>query len=177
VVALPIILAIAATINATILTGSRICYAMAEDAMFWPRLKKLHPLYNTPYISIAIQALIGCIMVVLGTFNQLLSCVVFIMLLSSIAGGISLFVLRRRNPGTPRPYRTWGYPFVPLLFVGSYIWIAIRICTAKPVTSLLGICIALSGLPFYFWWEARRTKRAFTEGKNMTGVMDKTEAW
>jgi basic amino acid/polyamine antiporter, APA family len=163
-ISLPIILAIASTINATILTGARIYYAMAEDGIIWNRLRELHPTYNTPYISIAIQAVISCMMALLGTFNELLSCVVFVMLLSSIAGGTALFVLRRRTPEARRPYRTWGYPIVPLLFVVSYIWIAVQICAAKPATSLLGVIITLSGLPFYIRWEARHRNQPTFQG-------------
>jgi APA family basic amino acid/polyamine antiporter len=77
------------------------------------------------------------------------------MLLSSVATGFALFVLRWRKPDVPRPYRTWGYPIVPLLFISFYIFIASHIVYERPSTSLMGILIALSGLPFYIIWKKR----------------------
>lgn len=154
-VSIPIVLAIAASINANILTGARVCYAMADDSSFWSSFRRLHPLYNTPYISILSQSGIAVLLVIFGTFNDLLGYVVFVMLLSSVATGVSLFVLRQKDPTLPRPFRTWGYPFVPLLFIGAYAAIAVQIAFSNPSASLLGIGIALTGLPFFFWWKLR----------------------
>jgi APA family basic amino acid/polyamine antiporter len=148
-VSIPIVLAIAAGINATILTGARVSFAMGEDNIFWSRLREVHPIYRTPGWAILAQALLSCLLVLLGTFNQLLGYVVFVMVLSSIASGVALFVLRLKQPQAVRPYRTWGYPVVPLLFVATYLCIAVQIGTANPKTSLLGILITLTGVPFY----------------------------
>jgi len=150
-VSIPIMLAIAAGINATILTGARVSFAMGEDGVFWAPLKELHAVYGTPACAVLCQALLSCLLVWLGTFEQLLGYVVFVMLLSSIASVLALFVLRWRRPDLDRPYRTWGYPLVPLLFGGAYLWIALQIGWANPGTSLFGILIALTGLPLYLW--------------------------
>jgi len=157
-VSVPIILAIAASMNANILTGARVCYAMADDNAFWPGFRNLHPLYNTPYSAIIAQSVLAALLVLFGTFNELLGYVVFVMILTSMATGLSLFVLRRKHPELHRPYRTWGYPFVPMLFIGTYIVIAVQIAVANPATSLLGIGIAFSGLPFFYYWKNRRNK-------------------
>ncbi len=154
-VSIPIILAIAASINANILTGARVCYAMADDDAFWSCFRNLHPLYNTPYVAIIVQSVLAAILALFGTFNELLGYVVFIMILTSVATGLSLFVLRYRHPELPRPYRTWGYPFIPLLFIGAYLIIAVQIAVASPKTSLLGMGIAFSGLPFFHCWKKR----------------------
>ena len=163
IISLSIILAIAASINASILAGARIYYAMAADRIFWRRLHTLHPFYNTPFISILSQMAVACLLVILGTFNQLLSYVVFIMLLTSIATGIAHLILRRREPSLQRPYRTWGYPVVPVLFIGSYIFIAFQILYDKPVTSIAGILIALSGLPLYLR-QNKKLRRGYDNG-------------
>jgi len=152
---LPVIMAIAASINANILTGARVCYAMADDGALWLTFRRLHPLYNTPHIAIMSQSLIASIMIFLGTFNQLLGCVVFVMILSSIAVGLALFVLRIRNAGQRRPYAVWGYPLVPAAFTGAYLVVAVQIFFANPYTALAGIGITLSGLPFFFRWKSR----------------------
>lgn len=157
ILSLSVMLAIAASINATILAGARIYYAMASDHIFWTRLKNLHPFYHTPYLSILTQMILACLFVIVGTFNQLLSYVVFIMILSSVATGIAHLILRKRKPELPRPYRTWGYPVIPVLFVAVYVWIAVQIAFDMPGTSLIGILIALSGLPFY--WKYKKTQR------------------
>jgi APA family basic amino acid/polyamine antiporter len=78
--------------------------------------------------------------------------VVFVMLLSSIATGLAHFILRIRKPELPRPYHTWGYPVVPFLFICFYILIAAQIAYAKPLTSIAGLIITISGLPFFFVW-------------------------
>ncbi len=155
IVSLPIILAIAASINANILTGARVCYAMASDGAFWHPFRKLHPLYNTPHVAILSQSVIASLLVFVGTFNQLLGHVVFVMLLSSIAAGLALFVLRIRNPGLKRPYRVWGYPLVPAVFTGVYILVAGQIFFSEPAAAVAGIGLTVSGLPFYFWWKKR----------------------
>lgn len=152
-ISLSIILAIAASINATILAGARIYYAMAMDNIFWSPLRRLHPVYNTPHFSLLCQTVIACLFIFLGTFEQLLSSVVFVMLMSSVATGLALFVLRWRKPDLPRPYRTWGYPVIPLLFISFYIFIGIQIVSERPLTSVVGIIITLSGIPFYILWE------------------------
>jgi APA family basic amino acid/polyamine antiporter len=126
---------------------------MAEDKLFWSPFKKLHPEYSTPSISIFSQMILACLFVFLGTFDQLLSYVVFIMLLSSIATGLAHLILRFQKPEVPRPYRTWGYPVVPLLFICFYTWIAIHIAYSKPLTSIAGVIITLSGLPFFIWFK------------------------
>ena len=165
ILSLSIILAITASINATILAGARIYYAMAEDKLFWSPFKRLHPEYHTPSISILSQMILASLFVFLGTFDQLLSYVVFIMLLSSIATGLAHLVLRLRKPGLPRPYHTWGYPVVPLLFICFYAWIAIRIAYSKPLTSIAGLIITLSGLPFLIWFKTNIFREENKRGK------------
>jgi APA family basic amino acid/polyamine antiporter len=165
ILSLSIVLAITASINATILAGARIFYAMAEDRLFWSPFKRLHPEYHTPSISILSQMILASLFVFLGTFDQLLSYVVFIMLLSSIATGLAQLVLRLRKPELPRPYHTWGYPVVPLLFICSYAWIAIRIAYSKPLTSIAGLIITLSGLPFFLWFKTNLVREENKRGK------------
>jgi len=152
IITLAIMFAIISSINATVLTGPRIYYAMAKDRVFWSPLKRLHSSYGTPNYSIVSQMCLACLFVIAGTFEQLLSYVVFVMLLSSLATGIAHIVLRWRNPEIARPYRTWGYPATPLLFICFYVFIAGQIALARPTTSIIGMLIMLSGLPFYLIW-------------------------
>ncbi|MCP4603922.1 MAG: amino acid permease [Proteobacteria bacterium] len=153
-ISIAIILAIASCINGTVLTGARICYAMGEDGVFWSRLKTVHPKFHTPHVAVAVQGILSCALVLLGTFGELLACVVFAMMLSSIATGAAHVVLRIRKPDIQRPYRTIGYPLVPIVFVAAYTWFAASIAMAKPTTSLIGLGMALTGIPFYLWWRS-----------------------
>ena len=165
-VSLPIMLAIAAGINATIMTGARVAYAMGENGGIWQQLGRIHTTYRTPAAAILCQATLAMLMVLFGTFGQLLSCVVFVMILTSIASGVALLVLRRRQPGRPRSYRTPCYPLVPLLFVGSYLLVLVQIGRDQPWPSLLGVLMVLAGLPFYFW--SRRCPS--TDGSQASGI-------
>jgi APA family basic amino acid/polyamine antiporter len=159
-----IILAICSSINATIMAGSRIFYAMAEDKIFWSCLKNLHPRFRTPYLAILSQGVLAILMVCMGSFNQLLSYVVFVMLIVCVFTGASHFILRWKKPEHLRPYLTWGYPVVPLLFIIAYFWIGQQIFMEKPSTSLVGLFLAFSGLPFYFFWA--KSNKSIKGGKN-----------
>ena len=152
---LTIALAIGSCINASVMTGARICYAMADDGVFWSQLKAVHPRFQTPHIAILAQGAIAVVMVLLGTFDFLLTAVVFAMLLSSIATGAAHIVLRAKKAHLNRPYRTFGYPVTPLLFIGSYAWIAGSVVWSKPEASVWGIGMALSGIPAYYWWRLK----------------------
>ncbi len=163
-VSIPIVLAIAASINANIMTGARVCYAMASDGHFWSSFAGLHHRYHTPWLAITVQSAVALGLVFLGSFGQLLGYVVFPMILASVATGLALFVLRLRFPHLPRPHRALGYPLVPLIFILAYGLIAIQIGWANPGTLVWGSIITLSGLPFYYWWRSRGERRETAEG-------------
>ncbi len=156
-VSIAILLAIGSCINATVMTGARVCYAMAEDGLLPSRLKAVHPRYSTPYVAIIVQAMLAIGLVALGTFDALLAYVVFAMLLSSLATGIAHIVLRIQRPSIFRPYRTMGYPAVPIVFIAAYGWIAVSIAVNSPGTSLLGLGLAFTGIPFFFFWRWRNS--------------------
>ncbi|MFH0786223.1 MAG: amino acid permease [Pseudomonadota bacterium] len=159
ILSLAVILAISSGINVTIMAGSRIFFAMAEDSIFWSFLKSLHFRFQTPHLAILCQTGLAVLLVWLGNFGQLLSYVVFVMLLASIAAGGSHLILRWRKADLSRPYRTWGYPVVPLIFGSAYLWISGQIFIEKPAISLWGLFLTVSGLPFYFFWANYKKSR------------------
>ncbi|OPY73369.1 MAG: Serine/threonine exchanger SteT [Syntrophorhabdus sp. PtaU1.Bin050] len=150
-VTVAIIFAIAASINATVLAGARLSYAIAKDRLFLSCFEKVHAQHGTPHVALLIQAGLACLYIAVDTFESLLSAVVFVMLLSSIGSGMAHLILRRRKPLFERPYRTMGYPFVPLLFIVAYLYIAVQIFLSSPARSVLGVLITVSGIPFYFY--------------------------
>jgi APA family basic amino acid/polyamine antiporter len=142
-----------------VMTGARVCYAMAEDGVLWKKLGAVHPRFATPYVAITVQGSLACLLVLVGTFSKLLACVVFAMMLSCIATGVAHIKLRIQRRDAERPYRTLGYPLTPLLFVAAYVWFAVLIAVENPVTSAIGIGLALTGLPFYFLRKRRGSGR------------------
>ena len=155
VVSLAIVLAILGSLNSVVLTAPRIYYAMAKDGIFFKKAGIVHSRYKTPYVSIAFQAIISSCMVLWGNFYQLLTYVVFIMLITSIATALGVFVLRLRCPELKRPYRVWGYPYPTFIFLAVYLWIALKVLVEKPYESISGIAITLSGIPFYVYWRRK----------------------
>jgi APA family basic amino acid/polyamine antiporter len=140
---------------AAILAGSRLLFAMAEDGLFFQVASRVHPRFRTPHIAIVLLSAWGALLALSGTYEQLFTYVAFGSILFSIAGGLAVFRLRRRLPDHPRPYRAWGYPVVPALFVLGCTAFVINTLVERPWESLAGVGLIVLGLPAYWYW--RRT--------------------
>ena len=140
---------------AAILAGSRLLFAMALDGAFLPFARRVHPRYRTPHIAILALAAWAAVLALSGTYEQLFTYVMFASILFSVAGGVALFRLRRVMPDHPRPYRTWGYPVVPLIFIVGSVAFVLNTLVERPVESLAGLGLLALGLPVYWHW--RRT--------------------
>jgi APA family basic amino acid/polyamine antiporter len=103
--------------NAAILAGARLLFAMARDGVFLPVAAKVHPQYRTPHIAIVSLSAWAAVLALSGSYEQLFTYVAFASILLHMIGAIGLFRLRRTRPNHPRPYRVWGYPFVPGVFI------------------------------------------------------------
>ncbi len=148
-------------ISATILYAARIYLPMAQDGVFFPALAKVHPKYNTPSACILAQGVWATVLTFSGSYEQLYTYVVFAVVLFHALTGIAVMVLRRSQPATPRPYRVWGYPVVPLIFVASCLALVLNTLLEKPVESGLGLGLLVLGLPaFAYWRRASRLKAA-----------------
>lgn len=139
-------------ISSTILYAARIYQPMAEDGVFFPALARIHPRYRTPSASILAQGVWSVLLAFSGSYEQLFTFVTFAVVLFHAATGAAVMVLRRRLPDAPRPYRVWGYPFVPLLFVLSSAGLVLNTLVEKPMESALGLGLLLLGIPAYLWW-------------------------
>lgn len=149
-------ISIFAALNGSILSGSRIPYALAADGLFFRPLARVHPRFRTPGISILAVAGWGSVLVLSGRYEQLYTLVIFaiwILYAMNIAG---VMVLRRKRPDMPRPYRVPGYPIVPVLFVTTAIALLFSTLIESPRESLMGVVLILVGVPFYFHWKRRR---------------------
>ena len=145
--------------NGLILAGARVYYAMAKDGLFFRSAGKLHPKYKTPAASLMVQMVWICILCLSGSYGQLLDYVVFAVLVFYILTIAGLFVLRRTRPNAERPYRAFGYPVLPAIYIVMAIFIDIVLLRYKPQFTWPGLIIVLLGIPVYFAW-SRRSREA-----------------
>jgi APA family basic amino acid/polyamine antiporter len=150
-----ILVSIASAANGLTLTLPRLFYAMANDRLFFAKLAVVHPKLGTPAASIVATALWSSVLVLSGTFEQLLTYVVFMSWVWFALAAMAIFVLRRREPDAHRPFRTPGYPVTPAVFVLSAVVIVANTVVAQPVQSTIGLGITLAGVPAYLWWRSR----------------------
>jgi APA family basic amino acid/polyamine antiporter len=144
-----------AALNGSILSGARVPYAMAADGLFFRNVARIHPVYHTPGNSILALCGWAAVLVFSGRFEELYTYVMFASWILYGMTGIAVLVLRRRRAGMPRPYRTLGYPGVPVLFVLGAAAVVWSTLVQSPRESLLGLGIIVAGLPFYFHWRRR----------------------
>jgi len=149
VMAVLAIVSIAASVSAMTIAGPRVYFAMARDRVFFNRAAIIHPVYGTPAAAIVAQALWSAVLVLTGSFNSLFTYTGFAVVLFSGIAGIALFVLRWRRPDETSPFRTWGYPVMPGLFVIASAAIVLNALVRDPVPTAAGLAIILGGLPLY----------------------------
>jgi APA family basic amino acid/polyamine antiporter len=138
------------------LTAPRIYYAMAGDGVFFRKVAELHPKYRTPVYAILLQSAWAILLILFwGTFENLISYVVFTDWIFFALAAASLFLFRRRSPGTPRPYRTAGYPVTPMIFVILSVWFIVNTFVEKPTQACAGLAFLALGIPVYFLWRRR----------------------
>lgn len=148
-------ISIFAALNGSILTGSRVPYAMARDGLFFRRMSVVNEAHHTPGAAILGLSAWGALLVFSGRYDQLLTFVIFASWLLYGMTTAAVFVLRRAKPDAPRPYRTFGYPWTPAFFVLAALLIEVVTLIHSPRESFLGIGLILAGLPFYFLWKRK----------------------
>jgi len=141
--------------NGMILAGARVYYAMASDGLFFKRVAAISRRKRTPVISLIIQAIWTSILVLSGTYSELLDYVIFAALLFYVLTVCGLFVLRKKNPDLERPYRAFGYPILPAIYVILASLVMFDLLWVKPKFTWPGLVIVLTGVPVYFFWRLR----------------------
>jgi basic amino acid/polyamine antiporter, APA family len=149
-----------ATLNGSILSGARVPYAAARDRLFPSPLARLHPRFHTPAVSIGAQAVVAGIFALTGTYDALYTKVIFSEFLFYALVTAGIFVLRRREPALERPYRTWGYPLVPAIFVTLSVLLLVNTFVEQRSDSLWGLLLVGSGIPAYFLWRQWQGEKA-----------------
>ena len=143
--------------NGLILAGARVYYAMALDRLFFRSVSKLDPVHHAPVVSLVIQCIWACLLTLSGRYNDLLDYVIFAVLLFYIMTIAGLFVLRRKRPDMERPYRAFGYPVLPALYIAAATLIEILLLIYKPNYTWPGLIIVLLGIPVYLFWRRGAT--------------------
>ena len=136
--------------SAGLVPAPRVAYALARDGLFPRAFARVHPRFRTPSFGIVVQAIWMSLLCLSGRYDQLYTYATFFVILAYAATGIALMVFRRSWPELPRPYRCWGYPVVPVLFIATSVALALNTVREQPRETLAGIAILLLGLPFYF---------------------------
>ncbi len=149
--------------NGMILSGARVYYAMARHRLFFSAAGRVHPRYRTPVASLTVQGIWSCLLCLSGTYSQLLDYIMFAVLLSYMLTLAGIYVLRRKHPKMPRPYRAIGYPWLPLFYIVVVGFIEVNLLIYKPVYTWPGLVIALTGVPVYYLWKRKESPHIASE--------------
>ena len=151
--------------SCAILSSARVSFAMARDGAFFQAMGRVHPRYRTPAFSLIALSAWAVVLALSGSFDQLYTYVMFMMVLSYVAAVAGLFVLRRTQPDRARPYRCTGYPYLPALYVLMAGAWALNSVVTRPKETLIGIGIVFLGAPFYYFWrrQLKRNPQELTE--------------
>lgn len=157
-VSIAAMISIFAALNGSILSGSRVPYAAAREGYFFAPVGRVNPVHRTPGVSIIVLSLWSCLLVLSGKYDDLFNLVIFASWILYGMTAASVLVLRVKRPDLPRPYRTIGYPVVPLLFVlGAAILVASTFFDRRR-ESLMGVGLMAVGLPFYLHWKRKKNR-------------------
>src|SRR5437868_10869489 len=141
------------------MSAARVPCAMARDGYFFRSLAEVHPVFHTPSVALIVQAILAILLLLAGgSFRQLFSLAIFSEWLFYMIAGSTIFVFRYRDPHARRPYRVWGYPVVPILFVIASAVLLYYTFTDNLRNSTLGTLVILAGIPVFYYFAWRRNQ-------------------
>jgi basic amino acid/polyamine antiporter, APA family len=152
-ITLAMVISALGSMNSSVLSGARVPYAMARDGIFFKVADGIHPKYRTPGRALIFQGVLASVMALTGTFEELTNLFIFAGWIFYGLAVVALFRLRRTEPKMPRPYRCWGYPWVPALFVLGALALTVNLWLDRPGRSTAGLLLILAGIPFYLHWQ------------------------
>jgi APA family basic amino acid/polyamine antiporter len=150
------IISLTASISAMTFAGPRVYYAMARDGLFFDAAARIHPKYKTPVAAIVAQSIWAALLVLSGSADALTNYTGFAIVLFAGFAVMSLFVLRKREPGAPRPFKAMGYPVAPAIFVIACLLIVVNAIYSRPGPTGAGLIVMGAGIPLYMWLTRRR---------------------
>src|SRR6516225_4542518 len=161
IVSLGMALSMLVTLNGTIMSGARIPYAMARDGYFFRAMADVHPRFHTPHIALLAQLMLSIVLLLLaGSFRELFSLTIFAEWLFYMVATSTVFVLRRKEPNAPRPYRTWGYPVVPAAFIMVAAVLLYYAFKENLRNSIWGCVLILAGVPVFGYFARKKVRSA-----------------
>jgi APA family basic amino acid/polyamine antiporter len=152
-------LSVLGCLSATMLSNPRTVFAMGRDGLFFKWAGNIHPKYQTPNAAILLESIVGCAFIAWGSFEQILDLLGVTLVVIWAMTMCSIFVLRIKLPDRPRPYRCWGYPIVPALYILLSLWMLYSTYVRDGITGLEGIFVVLGGIPVYYlmiWYKKWR---------------------
>ncbi len=150
IISIAVIVSTFGALNGSILSTARVCFAMSRSNMFFKKLGEIHPKFATPHTSLLAQGIWSCVLVLSGTFDTITDYVIFAAWFFYMLGALGVIVLRKKMPDVPRPYKVWGYPFTPILFVIFSLLFLINTIVSDLSNAAMGSLLILIGLPLYF---------------------------
>ena len=150
IISLAVIISTFGALNGSILSTARVCFAMSRSNMFFKKLGEIHPKFGTPHTSLIAQGIWSCVLVLSGTFDTITDYVIFAAWLFYMLGALGVIVLRKKMPDVPRPYKVWGYPYTPILFVIFSFLFLVNTIISDVSNAAMGALLILLGLPLYF---------------------------
>ena len=142
-------------LHVVVLTGARIPYAMARDGLFFRFAERIHPSLHTPTGALVFLGSIAALLALSGTFEELYSLFVFAVWIFFGLAAVALIRLRQKEPNLVRPYRAWGYPWTPLIFLAAALALTVNLWMLRPIRSSLGLGVIVLGIPFFYRWHKR----------------------
>ena len=139
-------------LHVVVLTGARIPYAMARDGVFFQFARRINPSFRTPSGALIFLGSLAALLALSGTYEELYSLFVFAVWIFFALTAIALLRLRKKEPNLSRPYRAWGYPWTPLIFLVAAVALTVNLWMIRPVRSSLGLAVILGGIPFFYRW-------------------------
>ena len=154
-VAIAILVSTLGANNGIVLTSARIPYVMARDGLFFQWAARVDRRFDTPLLALVAQGVLSAVLALSGTYQQLITYVVFASWLFYAMSAAAVIRLRHKAPGLARPYRAWGYPVTPIVFIGFATWLVGMTIVETPMESAIGAGIVLAGVPAYWYWARR----------------------
>jgi APA family basic amino acid/polyamine antiporter len=162
IIALTILFSMTGAANANMLCSTRVFFAMAADGLFFKRIADVHPRFLTPHVSIVALGFWAVVLSLSGTFEQLFNYVVFGQWIFFGLTAAAVIILRKKRPNISRPYKTWGYPITPLIFIFSAFLISVNSLINQFWNSFAGLAIILLGVPAFLYWRRKRDRESVT---------------
>ncbi len=156
IVAALVMLSTFGALTGAMMTGPRVFWAMADEGLFFESVARVHPRFGTPNVAVVLAALLGIGYVSIRSFEQLADAFILGIWPFYVLAVAAVLVLRRRRPDAPRPYRTFGYPLTPLVFLAASLGMLVNAVVEQPLSTLVGFGIILLGVPVYLFWRGGR---------------------